>query len=46
VQEQLGHTSAQTTLNVYTHILKTTNEQALNLLENLKCEHKMSIVGK
>lgn len=43
VQEQLGHTSAQTTLNVYNHVLKSTNQQAINLLENLNCEHKMSI---
>ena len=42
VQEQLGHTSAQTTLNVYNHVLKSTNQQAINLLENLKCEQNVS----
>lgn len=42
VQEQLGHTSAQTTLNVYTHVLKSTNQQAINLLEKLKCEQNVS----
>ncbi len=42
VQEQLGHTNAQTTLNVYNHVLKSTNQQAINLLENLKCEQNMS----
>lgn len=42
VQEQLGHTSAQTTLNVYNHVLNSTNQQAINLLENLKCEQNVS----
>lgn len=42
VQETLGHTSAQTTLNVYNHVLNSTNQQAINLLEKLKCEHEMS----
>ncbi|MCR5266840.1 MAG: tyrosine-type recombinase/integrase [Cyanobacteria bacterium RUI128] len=42
VQEQLGHTSAQTTLNVYTHVLKSTNQQAINLLEKLKYEQNVS----
>ena len=43
VQEQLGHTSVQTTLNVYTHVLKSTNQQAINLLKNLSCEQNVSI---
>lgn len=43
VQEQLGHTSAETTLNVYNHVLKSTNKQAINLLEKLQCEQNMSI---
>ena len=43
VQEQLGHTSAETTLNVYNHVLKSTNKKAMNLLKNLECEHNMSI---
>lgn len=43
VQEQLGHTSAETTLNVYNHVLKSTNQQAINLLKNLQYEQKMSI---
>ena len=44
VQEQLGHTSAETTLNVYNHVLKSTNKQAINLLEKLQCEQNVSIL--
>lgn len=46
VQESLGHSSAETTLNVYDHVLKSTNKRALKLLENMECEHNMSIADE
>ena len=33
VQEQLGHSSPQTTLNVYNHVLPGVNDKALRILE-------------
>lgn len=43
VQEQLGHSTAQTTLNVYSHVLPSVNKKAMNLLDNLKQEHNKNI---
>lgn len=34
VQERLGHEDVQTTLNIYTHVTKHQNEQAVNKLVN------------
>lgn len=42
VQEQLGHSTAQTTLNVYNHIMPNVNYEAMNLLKNLQIEHKLN----
>lgn len=42
VQEQLGHSTAQTTLNVYNHIMPNVNFEAMNLLKNLEIEHKLN----
>lgn len=42
VQEQLGHSTAQTTLNVYGHVMPNVNLDAMNLLNKLKCEQNMS----
>lgn len=39
VSERLGHSTPQTTLNVYNHVLPNVNDKAMNLLENLKKEH-------
>lgn len=44
VQEQLGHSTAQTTLNVYGHVMPNVNFEAMNLLNNLQIEHKLSTV--
>ncbi len=43
VQEQLGHSTAQTTLNVYSHVLPSVNKKAMNILNNLKFEHDLSM---
>ena len=43
VQEQLGHSTAQTTLNVYSHVLPSVNKKAMNILNNLKLEHDLSM---
>lgn len=42
VQEQLGHSTAQTTLNVYGHVMPNVNLDAMNLLNKLKCEQNVS----
>lgn len=42
VQEQLGHSTPQTTLNVYNHVMPNVNFEAMNLLKNLRIEHKLS----
>ncbi len=34
IQTQLGHSSPTVTLNVYTHLLKPTNQEAVQRLEN------------
>lgn len=44
VQEQLGHSTPQTTLNVYNHVMPNVNFEAMNLLKNLQYEQKMSKV--
>lgn len=44
VQEQLGHSTAQTTLNVYGHVMPNVNFEAMNLLKNLQIEHKLNTV--
>ena len=44
VQEQLGHSTAQTTLNVYGHVMPNVNSDAMKLLNNLQCEQNMSKV--
>ena len=44
VQEQLGHSTAQTTLNVYGHVMPNVNKDAMNLLKNLQIEHKLNTV--
>lgn len=43
VQEQLGHTTCKMTLDTYNHIMPKESEIARNLLDNLECEHNMSI---
>lgn len=43
VQEQLGHSTAQTTLNVYSHVLPSVNKKAMNILNSLKLEHDLSM---
>lgn len=42
VQEQLGHSTPQTTLNVYNHVMPNVNNEAMNLLKNLEIEHKLN----
>ena len=42
VQEQLGHSTPQTTLNVYNHVMPNVNSEAMNLLKNLQIEHKLN----
>jgi len=44
VQEQLGHSTPQTTLNVYNHVMPNVNFEAMNLLKNLEIEHKLNTV--
>lgn len=44
VQEQLGHSTPQTTLNVYNHVMPNVNESAMNLLKNLQIEHDLNTV--
>ncbi len=34
IQTQLGHSSPTVTLNVYTHLMKPTNQEAVQRLEN------------
>ena len=36
VSRRLGHTSIQTTLDTYTHLLKESNDKLLEVLEDLK----------
>lgn len=43
VQEQLGHSSASTTLEIYNHILPNIRNIAINLFDNLKYEHNVSM---
>ena len=44
VQEQLGHSTAQTTLNIYNHIMPNVNKEAMQLLNNLQIEHDLNMV--
>ena len=44
VQEHLGHSTAQTTLNVYGHVMPNINFAAMNLLKNLEFEHDLNTV--
>jgi integrase len=43
VSERLGHSSPQTTLNVYNHAMPKITNQAMNLFEKIKKEHFKSI---
>lgn len=43
VQEQLGHSTAQTTLNIYNHIMPNVNKEAMQLLNNLQIEHDLNM---
>lgn len=43
VQEQLGHSTPQTTLNVYNHVMPNVNSEAMNLLKNLQIEHNLNV---
>lgn len=43
VSERLGHSSPQTTLNVYSHVMPKITNQAMNLFEKIKKEHFKSI---
>ena len=43
VSERLGHSTPQTTLNVYSHVMPKITNQAMNLFENLKKEQFKSI---
>ena len=42
VQEQLGHSTPQTTLNVYNHVMPNVNQHAMSLLKNLQIEHDLN----
>lgn len=42
VQEQLGHSTPQTTLNVYNHVMPNVNQHAMSLLKNLQIEHNLN----
>ena len=42
VQEQLGHSTAQTTLNIYGHVMPNVNSEAMNLLNKIQNEQNMS----
>lgn len=44
VQEQLGHSTPQTTLNVYNHVMPNVNFEAMKLLKNLQIEHKLNTI--
>lgn len=44
VQEQLGHSTAQTTLNVYGHVMPNINNEAMKLLKNIQIEHELNMV--
>ena len=46
VQEQLGHSSARMTLDVYSSVMPSIKLEAINLLENLKKEHNKNIKNK
>ena len=43
VSEQLGHSTPQTTVNVYGHVLPRINNQAMELFKNLKKSQKNRI---
>ena len=43
VQEQLGHSSARMTLDVYSSVMPSIKFEALNLLNSIKKEHKKNI---
>lgn len=44
VQEQLGHSTPQTTLNIYDHVMKSVNLEAMKLLNNIHIEHKLNMI--
>lgn len=44
VQEQLGHSTAQTTLNVYSHIMPNVNNDAMTLFNKLQFEHDLNMI--
>lgn len=43
VQEQLGHASSRVTLDTYGHVMPSVKSQVINILDELKSEHKMSM---
>ena len=45
VQEQLGHSTPQTTLNIYNHVMPNVSLEAMNILKNLHIEHDLNTVG-
>ena len=44
VQEQLGHSTPQTTLNIYNHVMPSVSLEAMNILKNLHFEHDLNMV--
>lgn len=46
VQEQLGHSSARMTLDVYSSVMPSVKFEAINLLNSIKKEHKKNIENK
>lgn len=43
VQEQLGHSTPQTTLNTYNHVMPNVNKDAIKLFKAIECEHFVSM---
>ena len=43
VQQQVGHSTADTLLKTYTHVLPSSTHQAMNILNNIEYEQNMSI---
>lgn len=46
VQEQLGHSTPMTTLNIYNHVMSNVNVKAMDMLKLIECEQNMSIGDK
>ena len=45
VQQQVGHSTADTLLKTYTHVLPSSTHQAMNILNNMEYEQNMSIAN-